>query len=61
MGRKTANVEQEIAMKVAAEMREKERQFEAQKEQRYFETTTGVTYDKKDLTANVVGRKVMRT
>jgi len=25
MGRKTANVEQEIAMKVAAEMKEKER------------------------------------
>jgi hypothetical protein len=28
MGRKTANVEQEIAMKVAAEMKEKERQFD---------------------------------
>jgi hypothetical protein len=49
MGRKTANIEQEIAQAVAAEMREKERQFEAQKEQRYFDTTNRVTYDKKDL------------
>jgi hypothetical protein len=30
-------------------MREKERQFEAQKEQRYFDTTNRATYDKKDL------------
>lgn len=49
MGRKTANIEQEIAQAVAAEMREKERQFEAQKEQRYFDTTNRATYDKKDL------------
>lgn len=61
MGRKTAISEQEIAMAVAAEMREKERQFDAQKEQRFFETTNKATYDKKDLAANVVGRKVMRT
>jgi hypothetical protein len=50
MGKKTRNIEQEIAMKVAEERRERERQAAALREQRFFETTTGTTYDKKDLT-----------
>lgn len=50
MGRKTKNIEQEIAIKVAEEMRERERKAEALREQRFFETTSGSTYDKKDLT-----------
>lgn len=61
MGKKTRNIEHEIAMKVAEEMREKERQAQALREQRFFETTSGSAYDAKDLTQNVVGRKVMRT
>lgn len=28
---------------------------------RYFDTTTGTTHNDQDMTANVVGRKVMRT
>jgi len=61
MGKKTKIVEQEIARKVAEEMREKERQIDAQKEVRYFDTTHRGTFEPKDLTSNVVGRKVMRT
>lgn len=30
-------------------------------EERYFDTTSGTTHNDQDLTANVVGRKVMRT
>ena len=29
--------------------------------QRYFDTASGETYTKQDMTANVVGRKVMKT
>lgn len=61
MGRKTKNIEYEIAMKVAEEMREKARREDEERQRRFFETTSGVTYEKKDLTANVIGRKVMRT
>lgn len=49
-GRKTKNIEQEIALAVAAEMREKERQIDAQKQERCFDTTNRLNYVKKDMT-----------
>ena len=61
MGRKTKIIEQEIAMKVAEEMRERERLAEAKRQERFFETTKESTFTKQDLTKNEIGRKVMRT
>ena len=61
MGRKTKIIEQEIAMKVAEEMRERENLAEAERQRRFFDTTNRSTYDSKDLSQNVIGRKVMRT
>jgi hypothetical protein len=34
---------------------------EKKKEFRYFDTSTGTAHNDQDMTANVVGRKVMRT
>jgi hypothetical protein len=48
-------------MKVAEEMRERERLAEAKRQERFFETTNGSTFTKQDLTKNEIGRKVMRT
>lgn len=61
MGRKTKIIEQEIAMKVAEEMRERERLAEVKRQERFFDTTNGSTFTKQDLTKNEIGRKVMRT
>lgn len=61
MGRKTKIIEHEIAMKVAEEMRERERLAEAKRQEREFATTSGSTFTKQDLTKNEIGRKVMRT
>jgi hypothetical protein len=46
---------------VAQEQREKEEQLERERNARYFETTTRQTFQKKDLTENTIGRKVMKT
>lgn len=40
-GRKTLQMEQQIAMEVGKEIQEKERQDALKREQRYFETSTG--------------------
>ena len=48
-------------MKVAEEMRERERLAEVKRQERCFDTTTGSTFTKQDLTKNEIGRKVMRT
>lgn len=34
---------------------------EAKKHVRYFDTSSGTAHNDQDMTANVVGRKVMRT
>lgn len=34
---------------------------EAKKDIRYFDTSSGTAHNEQDMTANVVGRKVMRT
>ena len=60
-GRKTQNIEQQIAQQVAWEMKEKAEAEERERARRYFSTTNGSYHDDKDLTSNVVGRKVMRT
>lgn len=36
-------------------------QEEAKKNIRYFDTSSGTAHTEQDMTANVVGRKVMRT
>ena len=61
IGRKTKNIEREIAMKVAQEMAEKEAREEAKRQERYFDTTTGDTHTTQDLSHNTVGRRVMKT
>ena len=48
-------------MKVAEEMRERERLAEVKRQERFFDTTNGSTFTKQDLTKNEIGRKVMRT
>jgi len=40
---------------------EKAREEERKRNERYFDTTTRTTYTEQDLTANVLGRKVMKT
>ena len=42
-------------------MKLKEQEEERMRNTRYFDTTTKQTFAAKDLTQNVVGRKVMRT
>jgi len=61
IGRKTKNIEKEIAMKVAQEMAEKEARFEAKQKERYFDTTNGDTHTTQDLSHNTIGRRVMKT
>lgn len=61
VGRKTQNFEREIQRKVAQEMQERLDREEALRQERYFDTTNKETYEAQDLTANTVGRKVMKT
>ena len=58
---KTQNFEREIAAQVAAEMQAKQEEQERARQQRYFDTWNRSEFTQKDLTANVVGKKVMRT
>lgn len=44
-----------------AEQQEKADEEARQRQVRCFHTTNGMTHDQKDLTSNVVGRKVMCT
>ena len=46
---------------VAEETRLREEELERQRNSRQFETTAKATFQKKDLTENTIGRKVMRT
>jgi len=61
VGRKQQNFEKQIQATIAAEIAEKERNEEEMRQMRYFDTTTKDTYYGQDMTANTVGRKVMRT
>jgi len=46
---------------VQEELKEKERVEEMYRNMRYFDTTGGSTYVEQDMTANVIGRQVMKT
>ena len=46
--------------KVQAEMNEKDRLAELERQKRHFETTTKSDYVKQDYQQNTIGRKVMR-
>ena len=48
-------------MQVAKEMQERRDEEARRNAQRYFDTANAETYTKQDMTANVVGRKVMKT
>lgn len=61
VGRKTQNFEREIQRKVAQEMQERLAQEEALRQERYFDTTNKEVFVNQDLTANTIGRKVMKT
>jgi hypothetical protein len=61
VGRKTSNFEAQIREQVAQEMSAKAAEEQLRSQQRYFDTTTGSNHCSQDLTANTVGRKVMRT
>ncbi|CDW88912.1 UNKNOWN [Stylonychia lemnae] len=61
VGRKTINQEKEMMDIIAEELRLKEEEEERQRNARQFETTTRATFQKKDLTENTIGRKVMKT
>ena len=61
IGRKTQMLEKEIKAQVLEELRQQREQIEVNRAQRYLNSTARDTFTKKDLTENVVGRKVMRT
>jgi hypothetical protein len=48
-------------MQVLAELAAKDKERDLEKEQRYFETSTGSAHGGKSYTENVVGRRVMVT
>ena len=50
-----------IAAQVAAEMKEKQDEQERLLQQRFFDTWNRTEHSVKDLTVNVIGKKVMRT
>lgn len=61
VGLKTLSFEKEIAAQVAQEIKAKEEEQERARQARRFETWNRTEHNAKDLTANVVGKKVMRT
>ena len=61
VGRKTTIMEKEIEAQVALEMQAKREEEARRNAERYFDTTGRETYTQQDMTANVVGRKVMKT
>ena len=60
-GRKNQMLERDIQRQVAAEMVERQRNIDARNEERYFDTTNRENLVAQDMTANVIGRKVMQT
>lgn len=60
-GKKTAIIEREIEQQVMAEIKQKEEDEERLRNMRYFDSTAKTTYVKQDYTANVVGKRVMKT
>ena len=48
-------------MQVLEELAAKDQAREQEKEQRYFETSTGSAHNNKSYTENVIGRRVMVT
>ena len=60
-GRKTASIEQQIEQQVMAEMQQKAEDEERLRNMRYFDSTAKTTYTKQDYSANVVGKRVMKT
>ncbi len=61
VGRKTQLLEKQIELQVLEELRQKKEQEELIRAQRQFNSTSRETFTPKDLTANVIGKKVMRT
>ena len=61
VGRKTTIMEKEIEAQVAQEMQARRDEEARRNAERYFDTTGRETYTTQDMTANVVGRKVMKT
>lgn len=61
VGLKSQNFEKEIAAQVAAEIQAKQEEQERVRQQRHFDTWNRSEFTQKDLTANVIGKKVMRT
>jgi hypothetical protein len=61
VGRRTQNLEREIERAVQGELIEKEKEAEERRNERFFDTTGKTTFVSQDLTANVIGRKVMKT
>ena len=61
VGRKQQNFEKQIQQTIAQELAQKAREEEEMRQMRYFDTTNKETFYQQDLTANVVGRKVMKT
>jgi Ca2+-binding EF-hand superfamily protein len=60
-GKKTAIIEREIEQQVMEELRQKEENEERIRNMRYFDSTAKTTYTKQDYSANVVGKRVMKT
>lgn len=61
IGRKTENLEREIAGVVAKEMQERRDAQERKLQERYFDTTNKEFLYEQDMSQNTIGRKVMRT
>ena len=61
IGKKTQMLEKQIEAQVAQEMVEIENAEKRRNEERYFDTQSREAFTQQDLTANVVGRKVMKT
>lgn len=61
IGRKEAAREAQIRQQVNEEMQQRAAEEHKKTQFRYFDTTSGMTHCSQDLTANVVGKKVMKT
>lgn len=51
----------QIALKIAEEMKERERQIDLKQQERCFETTTASSFGKQSYQENTIGRRVMKT
>ena len=59
-GKKNMIQEQEIMMKVAEEMRQREAEEDRKREQRFFDTTNKTSFFPQDYCKNTIGRRVMK-